>query len=57
MPLLITSGLRVPIKERYRILPRADIFKEDKKYLFLYNLYKDRDKTSKKITSFFILKL
>ena len=37
-------------------LPRINTFKEDRKYLFLYNLCEERDDISEGITSFFVLK-
>jgi hypothetical protein len=55
MPLLIITRLRVIIKERYKIL-YIDSFKDNMKFLFLLNLYKDKSKSNKGIISFFILK-
>jgi hypothetical protein len=54
-PLLVTTGLGESIKQRCGLL-HIKTFKEDRKYLFLHNLYEERDETGKGITSFFVLK-
>jgi hypothetical protein len=55
VPLLVTTGLGESMKQRCRRL-HANTFEEDRKYLFLQNLCKERDETSEGITSFFVLK-
>lgn len=55
VPLLITTGPGVIKRQRYGIL-HTDSFKNNRKYLFLNKLYKERNKSGKGITSFFILK-
>jgi hypothetical protein len=55
VPLLVTTSLKVNIKDRLRFLYK-DNFKDNIKYLFLYNLYKDKVKTNKRITLFFVFK-
>lgn len=55
IPILVTTGSGERIKRRQG-RPRANTFKEDRKYLFLHNLCEERDDISDGITSFFVLK-
>jgi hypothetical protein len=55
IPIFVTTGLGERIKRRQGRL-RANTFKEDRKYLFLYNLYEERDDIGDGIISFFVLK-
>jgi hypothetical protein len=55
IPLFVTTSPGKIIKQRYRYL-YTNTFKKDRKYLFLYNLYKESNKTGKEITSFFVFK-
>ena len=52
---LIIVGLGLRIKDRYRF-PRTNNIKENRKYLYLLNLYKEKDNTNKGVTLFFALK-
>jgi Protein of unknown function (DUF3723) len=55
MPLLVTSGPRVPRKQRYG-LPNAQAYKEDRKFIFINNLHNESYKQGEGITSFFVLR-
>jgi hypothetical protein len=55
IPILVTTGSGERIKRRQG-RPRANTFKEDRKYLFLHNLCEERDDIGDGITSFFVLK-
>lgn len=55
IPILVTPGPGEMINRRHG-LPRIDTFKEDRKYLSLYNLCEERDDVGEGITSFFVLK-
>ena len=52
---LITIGLSVRIKDKYRFLYINNI-KENRKYLYLLNLYKKKDNINKGVTLFFAFK-
>jgi hypothetical protein len=55
VPLFVTTGPGKSIKYRCG-LPRTDTFEEDRKYLFLHNLYEESNAAGEGITSFFVLK-
>jgi hypothetical protein len=51
----VMTGPEEDIKRRSG-LPRINIFREDKNYLYLDNLYREQDETKEGITSFFVFK-
>jgi hypothetical protein len=55
MPLLVTSGPRVLRKQRCG-LPNAQAYEEDRKFVFINNLYNESQEQSEGITSFFVLR-
>ncbi len=55
IPIIITTRPGKNIKRRYRLL-RINIFRKDKNYLYLDNLFREQDETREGITSFFVLK-
>jgi hypothetical protein len=54
-PLTVTTGPGEDIKRRWG-LPHTKSFGEDKKYLYLDNLCREKDEIGEGITSFFVLK-
>ena len=55
MPLLVTSGPRVPRKQRCG-LPNAQAHEEDCKFVFINNLHNESQEQGEGITSFFVLR-
>jgi hypothetical protein len=55
IPITVTTGPGEDIRRRCG-LPRTNIFKGDKEYLYLDNLCREKDETGEGITSFFALK-